>query len=119
MRRFCAVGAAVAAMFVFVGAAGAIVYGEPDGGGHPNVGALLAPQAYSDGTWAGCTGTLIAPTVFLTAEHCDFGVDRIADTFASSYVAAMRSTPKSQCSAVRKTVGAISVPVHPAQVPSE
>ena len=86
MGRLSAACAAIVAMFVFTAAASAIVYGEPDGGGHPNVGALLAPQAYSDGTWAGCTGTLISPTVFLTAEHCDFGVDRIAVTFASTYV---------------------------------
>jgi hypothetical protein len=86
MGRLSAACAAFVAMLVFVGVAGAIVYGEPDGAGHPNVGALLAPQAYSDGTWAGCSGTLIAPTVFLTAEHCDFGVERIAVTFASAYV---------------------------------
>jgi trypsin len=86
MRRLSAACAAIIAMFVFAGAAGAIVYGEPDGEGHPNVGALLAPQAYSDGTWAACSGTLISPTVFLTAEHCDFGVERMAVTFASTYV---------------------------------
>ena len=86
MRRVYALGAAIVATLAFVGAAGAIVYGEPDGEGHPSVGALLAPQAFSDGTWAECTGTLIAPTVFLTAEHCDLGVDRVAVTFASSYV---------------------------------
>ena len=47
---------------------------EPDGNGHPYVGALLAQQAFSDGTWEECSGTLIAPKVFLTAEHCDEGV---------------------------------------------
>lgn len=66
--------------------AGAITYGEPDGERHPNVGALLAPQAYSDGTWVSCTGTLISPTVFLTAAHCDWGVERLRVTFASTYV---------------------------------
>jgi secreted trypsin-like serine protease len=49
------------------------------------VGALLARQAYSDGTWEDCSGTLISPTVFLTAAHCDEGVDRVAVTFDSSY----------------------------------
>ena len=34
----------------------AITYGAPDGNGHPEVGALLAAQAYSDGTWAMCSG---------------------------------------------------------------
>jgi V8-like Glu-specific endopeptidase len=65
----------------------AITNGGPDGGGHPEVGALLAQQAFSDGTWEECTGTLISPTVFLTAAHCDEGVDRVAVSFASTYVA--------------------------------
>ena len=65
--------------------AGAITYGTPDGDGHPQVGALLAPQAYSDGTWAACSGTLIAPTVFLTAAHCDLDLSRVAVTFDTSY----------------------------------
>jgi hypothetical protein len=65
--------------------AGAITYGAPDGDGHPEVGALLAPQAYSDGSWAACSGTLISPTVFLTAAHCDLGVSRVAVTFETSY----------------------------------
>lgn len=75
----------VALTLVFAGLAGAVVYGQPDGNGHPNVGALLAPQAYSDGTWASCSGTLISPTVFLTAAHCDWGIPRLAVTFDSEY----------------------------------
>jgi hypothetical protein len=85
MRRLVPAGLVLIAVFVLVGGAGAVVNGEPDGDGHPNVGALLAPQAYSDGTWAACSGTLISPTVFLTAEHCDFGQEQMAVTFASSY----------------------------------
>jgi len=72
-------------VLVFAGLAGAVVYGEPDGNRHPNVGALLAPEAYSDGTWASCSGTLISPTVFLTAAHCDWDVPRLAVTFDSVY----------------------------------
>jgi V8-like Glu-specific endopeptidase len=67
-----------------VSTATAITDGGPDGNGHPEVGALLAAQAYSDGTWESCTGTLISPTVFLTAAHCE-GADRVAVTFDSSY----------------------------------
>src|SRR5438094_811123 len=40
-----------------------------DGEGHANMGALVAASAYSDGTWTYCSGTLISPTVFLTAAH--------------------------------------------------
>ena len=87
MRKFIAACAAAVSALTLAGGAGAVVYGEPDGEGHPNVGALLAPQAYSDGTWVTCSGTLIAPTVFLTAAHCDWGLDRMAVTFASTYVA--------------------------------
>jgi Trypsin len=87
MRKFIAACATAVSALALAGGAGAVVYGEPDGEGHPNVGALLAPQAYSDGTWASCSGTLIAPRVFLTAAHCDWSVDRLAVTFASTYVA--------------------------------
>jgi hypothetical protein len=84
----------VAALSVLVFAAGAsaITYGEPDGNGHPEVGALLAPQAYSDGTWASCSGTLISSAVFLTAAHCDWGLSRMAVTFESVYDAATGKT---------------------------
>jgi hypothetical protein len=77
--------AAVAAALALAAPAGAIVYGAPDGNGHPSTGALLAPQAYSDGTWVTCSGTLIAPRVFLTAAHCDWGLSRMAVTFDSHY----------------------------------
>jgi V8-like Glu-specific endopeptidase len=83
MRRF--VSSTVLALLVFAAPAGAITYGVPDGNGHPEVGALLAQQAYPDGTWAECSGTLISPTVFLTAAHCDEGVSRVAVTFDSTY----------------------------------
>jgi V8-like Glu-specific endopeptidase len=79
------VAAALLAALATAPAAMAITYGAPDGNGHPEVGALLAPTAYSDGTWASCTGTLISPTVFLTAAHCDWGVSRLAVTFDSDY----------------------------------
>lgn len=75
----------VLAGLVFAPSASAITNGEPDGTRHPSTGALLAPQAYSDGTWASCTGTLISPTVFLTAAHCDWDTDRLAVTFDSVY----------------------------------
>lgn len=77
--------AAAAALLVLVPGATAITHGVPDGNGHPEVGALLAQQAFSDGTWTECSGTLIAPRVFLTAAHCDEGVTRVAITFDSSY----------------------------------
>ena len=85
MKRITVAAGALVAVLTVAGAALAITYGSPDGNGHPNVGALLAPTPYSDGTWATCTGTLIAPTVFLTAAHCDQGVARVAVTFDSSY----------------------------------
>ena len=74
-------GIALLAALALAAPAGAITNGTLDGNRHPEVGALLAPVAYSDGTWAACSGTLIAPTVFLTAAHCDLDVDRVAVTF--------------------------------------
>jgi hypothetical protein len=85
MTKVLAALVATAAMLVFATSAAGVVFGEPDGERHFYVGALLAPEAYPDGTWASCTGTLISPTVFLTAAHCDWGLSRMAVTFDSSY----------------------------------
>ena len=58
-----ALGAVLAA-----GPAGAITGGEPTGAAHGNVGLLGFDR---DGASRGfCSGTLIAPTIFLTAGHC-------------------------------------------------
>ena len=65
----------------------AITYGVLDGTGHPNVGGLVSPTQYSDGTWLYCSGTLISPTVFLTAAHCDEGTARVTVTFDPDYQA--------------------------------
>jgi secreted trypsin-like serine protease len=58
------------------GIAGAIVYGEFDGDRHPNVGALVADwrDPGSGNLELFCSGTLIAPDVFLTAAHCTAGL---------------------------------------------
>jgi secreted trypsin-like serine protease len=89
MRLRYLLGTAAAAAFAVtltVGRADAITNGSPDGDAHPAVGALVADQAYSDGTWTYCSGSLISPTVFLTAAHCgEGGSDRVRVTFDSAY----------------------------------
>ena len=60
----------VAAAF-FAATAQAITFGEPDGTRHPSVGALVADwNPDSPGPDQFCTGTLVTPTLFLTAAHC-------------------------------------------------
>ena len=81
-RHILAAFTAAFATLMVVGGALAITNGAPDGNRHPEVGELLAQQAFSDGTWVECTGTLITPRIFLTAEHCDEGVSRVEVTLA-------------------------------------
>jgi hypothetical protein len=57
----------------------AITYGIVDGNKHPYVGALVGE--FSSGTFPYCSGTLISPTVFLTAAHCDLGSSRVFVSF--------------------------------------
>lgn len=83
MRRLL-ITATILGVLAWAAPASAITYGSADGNGHPNVGGLVAAQAYSDGTWIYCSGTLIAPRVFLTAAHCAEG-DRVRVTFDTAY----------------------------------
>ena len=85
-RALFALGLALAASLSVAAPASAITYGTADGKQHPNVGGLVAAQAYSDGTWIYCSGTLISPTVFLTAAHCaEGGSDRVRVSFSTHY----------------------------------
>jgi len=68
-RRRLTLAVIVVIMLAVVPAAQAITFGQPDGNDHPNVGAMIVLEP--DGVkYLYCSGTLIAPKVFLTAAHC-------------------------------------------------
>lgn len=70
-RKFLMFMAVFLVALLVVTPALAITFGELDGERHPHVGALLVAWPYPDGPIdIVCSGTLIAPTVFLTAAHC-------------------------------------------------
>ena len=73
----------VASLLLTATPALAIIGGQPDGNGHPYVGAI---DVRPTGRRIPCTGTLISPTVFLTAGHCtrffdDAGLTKARVTF--------------------------------------
>jgi Trypsin len=84
--RFAALVAIVGAL-AMAAPVGAITNGLPDDGEHPFVGQLFFYDPdYEDtrfddpGGWFNCSGTLISPTVVLTAGHCTFGVGDDGDS---------------------------------------
>lgn len=67
----------------------AITGGSPDGTRHPAVGALVGFFPPAGMSIAYCSGTLISPTVFLTAAHCGFlATPQVGVTFDERYTAA-------------------------------
>ena len=83
MRKTLSLAAALIAALAIAAPVGAITNGAPDGGEHPYVGELLfyVPDAPSSrfadpGSWFTCSGTLLSPTVMVTAGHCTFGVGK-------------------------------------------
>lgn len=71
MRKLFILLAAVATVAVTASPAQAILYGQPDEGEHPYVGVVRFFDEEGNYLWR-CTGTLISPTVVLTAGHCTF-----------------------------------------------
>jgi secreted trypsin-like serine protease len=88
-KKLVAVAATLLVLLGAAGAAFAITYGQPDGNRHPNVGAMI--RLRSDGQFRIlCSGSLIAPRVFLTASHCtrfleDQGISDVWVTFDSKF----------------------------------
>ena len=81
-------------VFSVFGAVSAVTDGELDGNGHPYVGIMVAQDAAGKPLWR-CSGTLLSPTLFLTAGHCTeapaahveiwFDADNQAGTPANGY----------------------------------
>ena len=59
----------VALTAIISGPAMAITDGVPDGNTHDFVGLMVAKNAAGQPLWR-CSGTMVSPTVFLTAGHC-------------------------------------------------
>jgi secreted trypsin-like serine protease len=66
------VAAVAAAALAAAGSASAITGGQRDADAHPNVGAMMAfyDPSTPNTLQVLCSGTLVAPQVFLTASHC-------------------------------------------------
>jgi Trypsin len=74
MARFVAAVAACTAMLAVPASSQAIVNGSPDAGAHSNVGALT--EHFNGAQVLACTGTLISPTVLVTAAHCTAKIEQ-------------------------------------------
>lgn len=64
-----AVFSVIVILAVAVSPVAAVTDGEPDLDGHPYVGLMVAQDADGHPLWR-CSGTLLSPTLFLTAGHC-------------------------------------------------
>jgi hypothetical protein len=91
MRRGLRLALAGVAALAVAAPAFAITGGALDGTAHPAVGLLLADRG--SGLEPDCSGSLVSPTVFVTAAHCtgDLPSTRVSVSFDSRYVAGSSS----------------------------
>lgn len=68
-RSLGALSVVATVLAVLSNPAGAIINGVADNGHHPNVGTIIWRDGAGD-LFRSCSGTLISPTVFLSAAHC-------------------------------------------------
>ena len=68
-KKLAALLAIVATLALGLGPVAAVTDGQPDGDAHPYVGLMVAQDANGNPLWR-CSGTLMSPTIFLTAGHC-------------------------------------------------
>ena len=95
-RNIFGLMAALLTLLLGVVPAQAITYGTPDGNGHPNVVAIIVEFNGQKSTF--CSGTLISPTVFLTAAHCtsyleSLGISEVWVTFDSEFTDTSKLVP--------------------------
>ena len=70
MKKFLTLALSAVMVFALTLPAGAITRGgELDGDEHPYVGLMMAKDADGNPLWR-CSGSLISPTVYVTAGHC-------------------------------------------------
>jgi Trypsin len=84
-KTFALLAALAIAVAIAVGPASAITDGVPDGNGHPYVGLMVAQDSHGNPLWR-CSGTLLSPTVYLTAGHCTEAPAAHAEIFFAAHI---------------------------------
>lgn len=86
MRRLFILPVAIMTALLVAAPAQAITNGQPDNGRHPYVGLAVFDTLVNGVATPShrCSGTLLSPTVFLTAGHCTFGTVRARVWFADN-----------------------------------